>query len=313
MPLVLPSRQIHYSQKFTAGARAAAQSCGVLIYKQIIFVSRLVAHTRSMWAAALLLSLAFPYDPRRANPDMECALSLAEGKDGIVIDVGANGGTESMLAHRRGRKVYAFECLPSAYMELHVLFRRLYPNVTVIHACAGQHTHIGELHLAQDSSSLSANNVEQAPHGSWEHKKAMREAVPREPALVQALDGLFHGPAAGSDSARERIALVKVDTQGTEHTVLLGMQQLLRRDLPVVQYEDMGILGKAYRWFNRTGDARTSLLEPLGYECLPTHEVQTCMHVSSAADRNARALIATACHHGQAGRGVVREGDVARG
>ena len=26
-------------------------------------------------------------------------------------------------------------------------------------------------------------------------------------------------------------------------------------------------------------------------------EVQTCMHVSSAADRNARALIATACHH----------------
>ena len=33
-----------------------------------------------MWAAAavLLTSLGFPYDPRRANPDMECALALAE-------------------------------------------------------------------------------------------------------------------------------------------------------------------------------------------------------------------------------------------
>lgn len=186
-------------------------------------------------ALVVLASVAFPYDPRRASPLMDCALSLTEGADGVVVDVGANGGTESMLALRRGRKVYAFECLPSAYMELHALFRLNYPNVTVIHACAGQKTHIGELHLAQDSSSLSAANVEQAPHGTWERKKAMREAVPYEPALVQALDELLLASADGKP--RERIALVKVDTQGTEHAVLLGMEQVLRRDLPVLACE----------------------------------------------------------------------------
>ena len=135
-------------------------------------------------AALVVLQRRLPR-PAAGKPADGCALSLAEGTDGVVVDVGANGGTESMLALRRGRKVYAFECLPSAYMELHALFRLNYPNVTVIHACAGQKTHIGELHLAQDSSSLSAANVEQAPHGTWERKKAMREAVPYEPALYR--------------------------------------------------------------------------------------------------------------------------------
>ena len=56
---------------------------------------------------------------------MAHALALARGRPGIVIDVGANNGKQSMMAVRAERNVVAVECLSSAYIELLKIFRNI--------------------------------------------------------------------------------------------------------------------------------------------------------------------------------------------
>ena len=210
-----------------------------------------------------------PFDPRRTNAGFSHVLHLADGLAGAVIDVGANGGAEARIASRAGRTVYSFECLTSAYAELlHDPAYRALPNVTLFHACAGKDQRMAVLHLAQDSSSLTAANV---AHG-YELKKARREPTHTEPVLVQPLDPYFlrSPPPAPPQLAMQPIALIKVDVQGTEASVLEGLRGVIERDRPVVMYEEMRVQPRYnYAWFRSDGDPR-QWLEPLGYACNKT-------------------------------------------
>jgi hypothetical protein len=67
------------------------------------------------------------------------------------------------------------------------------PNATILHFCAGSSVHTAALHLADDSSSLIANNV---AHGYEAHKAralALRRQNPG--ALVAAVTLLAVAPA----------------------------------------------------------------------------------------------------------------------
>jgi FkbM family methyltransferase len=210
--------------------------------------------------------LALPFDPHRTNGGFSHALDLAKGLPGAIIDVGANGGAEAHLGSLAGRAVFSFECLASAYNELigNVAFRSL-PNVTLVHACAGAAPRITTLHHAQDSSSLNAENTAH----DRELKKSRREHVHTESVLVQPLDPFFLGAAATASAlaVHGNIALIKVDTQGTEASVLAGLRGVIERDRPVIMYEDMrkhAVFN--YRWFVNDGDPK-AMLEPLGYHC----------------------------------------------
>lgn len=181
------------------------------------------------------------------------------------------------MAHRAGRRVYAFECLAQAYAELLPILRPLHPNITLVHACAGEHTRIGELHLAFDSSSMHAENAERAPMHSAERQKARRDASQEgtkvQAVLVQPLDGLFPAPNAGNGTRTDPIALLKVDTQGSELSVLRGVQQLLARDRPVILHEDVRYYKPLARWFKRDAGDTKAFLAPLGYGCVRAGQV----------------------------------------
>lgn len=179
------------------------------------------------------------------------ALQLAAKKPGAVLDVGANGGKQSMMAVLAGRKVYAVECLSRAYTELLDIFRgHSTQTISVLHACGGHQPQLGQLHLASDSSSLFEHNV-MSGREAQKHKAEMRAI---EPVVVLPLDLLFRSQA---------VALVKVDTQGAEFSVLTGLSEVLRQR-PVIMYESVN---RFVRAAGKSFKDPQEVLRPLGYNC----------------------------------------------
>ena len=162
-------------------------------------------------------------------PQMEAGLRRARRLEGIVVDVGANGGKETRLALEHGRSVVAVECLSDAYMQLLESFAEN-SKVSVLHVCDGTKTAVMTLNLADDSSSLIAENI---AHGK-ELEKASRthntRRNNREMAVVAALDNLIEKST--------RVALIKIDVQGFESAVLQGASRIIEENLPVLIYED---------------------------------------------------------------------------
>ncbi|KAL3892981.1 MAG: hypothetical protein SGPRY_014592, partial [Prymnesium sp.] len=204
---------------------------------------------------------AFRRHARAPDPAILESLTRAEGLPGCVIDVGANGGQQAFAALSAGRRVYSVECLGTAYNHLlKAASHGVFPNVrnwTLLHACAGSNARISRLHLAFDSSSLLPGNVARGYESLKANWSAQRLGRAFEDVIVQPLDTLL---------SAEQVALVKVDTQGSEYDVLLGMSNILKKNLPVVQYECMGCVRADYKWFQESGNVM-QLLQPLGYKC----------------------------------------------
>lgn len=147
--------------------------------------------------------------------------------EGIVLDVGANGGCEMTTALSHGRRVVGVECLASAYNELLQAEEIINnPNATLLHVCASNSTRMAELNLASDSSSLIEANVA----SGLEFKKVPKAGRTRESVVLVPLDELL--------PVQERVAVIKVDVQGLEYEVLQGLLRTIRRDHPVIGYED---------------------------------------------------------------------------
>ena len=194
---------------------------------------------------------------------MSKLLELAASKEGIVVDVGANGGCEMSNALRHGRRVIGVECLASAYEQLlntaHISEN---PNATLLHICAGSRIQIGELHVASDSSSLIKSNVAKGA----ELRKVPKTGKRRESVVIVPVDSLL--------SPSERVAVIKVDVQGEEYNVVKGLMQTITRDLPVIGYEDV---------FKEQSGNVLDLLSPLGYVCDQLGGERVCSHGSLAS------------------------------
>jgi FkbM family methyltransferase len=211
--------------------------------------------------ASFLLVLSLPFRIKESCPLMTCALRLAAGRPGLVLDVGANGGCESNLALMAGRKVIAVECLASAYWELLQEPRfRSHPNLTLLHTCAGAVVNITTLYLASDSSSLMEENVAHGVEAGKAKKSRKANANMRaESEVIVPLDLLV--PAA------EPVALIKIDVQGAEAGVLRGLRRTLARHLPIVTFEYISHHpGYREKW-STNGNPAHDQLEPLGYAC----------------------------------------------
>ena len=82
-------------------------------------------------------------------------LRKSKGREGIMIDVGANGGQQTRLGVEAGFDVLALECLSSAYQHLLSKYSIGWgKQVNLVHVCAGSNFKLMDLHLADDSSSL---------------------------------------------------------------------------------------------------------------------------------------------------------------
>lgn len=139
-----------------------------------------------------------------------------------VIDVGANVGHYTLrlseLVGSRGR-VLAFEPVPDTF-ELLAAAACLAPfhNITLFNAAASSSTALASMSIPRDPSGL--RNYYRAQLG---------DGPPDVQALCLPVDGL-ELPA--------RVALVKIDAEGHELSVLHGMSRLLQRDHPVLLVED---------------------------------------------------------------------------
>ena len=139
-----------------------------------------------------------------------------------VIDIGANVGHYtkrfSELVGERGR-VLAFEPVPTTFSLLSAnveLFT--YPNVTLINAAVSNKLDVVGMSIPKFSSGLT--NYYQAQLSSAPDSELF--------VVTISLDSLC---------INQRIALVKIDTEGHESFVLPGMQQLIENHHPILIIE----------------------------------------------------------------------------
>lgn len=191
-----------------------------------------------------------------------------------MLDVGAAFSGESIMGHKMGFQVVAFEARETEYKQIVAATQR-FRKIEVINAAVADISGPVSFFMAIDSSSLLKSAVE----GEREAPKAQSERKQKVTVQGVTLD----------EVAAERgikIGFMKVDVQGAEYNVLRGAIHILRRDKPVVNFEYTPYLVDGGSWLESSPILRESprvlaLMERLGYECMPC-----------AADPNMAACVA---------------------
>ena len=162
------------------------------------------------------------------------ALSVSQmSNDAFLLDVGAAFGYEIKIARRANIPVIGFECNSDEYQRLKQMFAAD-PNVTMIHACLGDHVGVTELYRAADSSSTIRTNV-MGPGERWKHRREKRKV---ETVPLLTLDHVVR-------TLNVKVGFLKIDVQGAEESVLRGAVETIRRQRPHVFYEDTFTRGGA--------------------------------------------------------------------
>lgn len=144
--------------------------------------------------------------------------------DGVVIDVGANVGVHSVHYASlvpRGT-VIAFEPSRTTFALLLRNVRGL-PNVIPLNVALADTSGVRRFHVAQDNAHSGLKDTGR--------KRILREEWVAGFAGDELLAPLLRN---------RRVDLVKIDVEGFETEVLLGMQQLLRTQKPVIFCEVFG-------------------------------------------------------------------------
>ena len=216
---------------------------------RMAFVSLLVDARETAtggWGMALKLS--------RALPLVGCTSHL----DDIAVDVGARGGGETRMALNAGYTVLAIECHAKAFRS----FRAMYANDSRVHAhfgCASDHGGNATFHIAGDSSSLHEKAVTT--------RKVERMKRPTNGALTTTVPLLVVDDLLATLGGR--VCAVKVDVQGNELGVFLGMVRTFARHRPVLYFEHAVV--------NLGDDAQRLIpwVQAQGYLCHP-HVCEYC-------------------------------------
>ena len=155
--------------------------------------------------------------------------------DKLMVDVGAAYGWEALIARRHGNPVLSFECRHDEYERIkHFRDALGDPHWALEHGCLSNVSGTGTLYRAHHSSSLSQSNVA----GGREKKLAGREKNKTESIPLVRLDSFLLESAPPLGGRWPEVGYLKVDTQGHEAQVLSGALETIRRDRPIVNYED---------------------------------------------------------------------------
>lgn len=151
---------------------------------------------------------------------------LIRSSDAIAIDVGANVGVVTRYFSRYFAVTHAMEPIPYLSARL----KRLQNTRIKVHACAvgaedGQitiRTPVGAdgqpYHALSTASSTNSLSM-------YVHESVIECVVPQ-----RRLSSLITKDAG-------RVGYIKIDVEGFEHAVLLGADELIARDRPVIQME----------------------------------------------------------------------------
>lgn len=152
----------------------------------------------------------------------ETELILRQVKKGdVVVDVGANIGYYTVLLAQKAKKVYAFE--PDS-INFEILKKNIkangLENVVAIKAAVGSKE--GKLGLYKSKENFGDHKLFQIPLGSAASPFDKRETV-----KIIKLD----------DFVKEKVDLIKIDTQGWEPEVIEGAKNLIKKWKPVMFLE----------------------------------------------------------------------------
>lgn len=162
-----------------------------------------------------------------------------------VIDVGANIGHYTLALSRLvgpAGRVVAFEPIPETFSVLTRCVERAgIKNVTLINAAAT--TEFGELAMNLPTDRSGMTNYYQASIGEGPHDGDCRQVL---------------GFAIDDMRISQRVALIKIDAEGHDSSVLNGAWELIARDRPTLIVED-------------PDEAAKARLEGLGYTEIRNH------------------------------------------
>jgi len=162
------------------------------------------------------------------KPQMLDALQYAQPTcpQGLVVDVGANGGKETNAAAAYGYHVLSIECLKAEFMRLEAGWKGS-DKITLLNGCASDKLSLQTFHEASASSSLHAEAVSSGP----ERAKARRGGNRVKRTLTFPLDPIIEGYGG------MRVCVIKIDTQGHELMVMKGLRSSITTHRPVVIFE----------------------------------------------------------------------------
>lgn len=250
-----------------------------------------------------------------ATTVIHVALELAQDKPGVFIDVGAFQGFEAAQALDAGRRTVSLECSLDPFYELVgrntengdclrtpcCLLDDALKNgsAAVLHACASAETRLGTVHVGEDASSLFAGNVP-------DRLRRQIKGPTTHAAVVVPLDELL---------PTERVAVIKIDAQGSEYDVLVGASRMLARDLPVIVYEWENELPSNFDAHSRKKGISLRpwhLLRALGYNCTkdfsPVPDISFLSSDRSVGSRKPDDLDLDQGHYGADWLCLVRDG-----
>lgn len=198
------------------------------------------------------------FDPRHreASDATILAHEIAQLSEGdVFIDVGANIGYYSILAARRvgtAGVVLAFEPSQREFARLvQNLALNACGNVVPVSVALGVVPAIAELHIAPTHTGLNTLHVSSTAAHAFGNATTERVLVPRFDDFVAPL------------FAARGVRLMKIDVEGAEMDVLLGMQESLRRQL--FERIVVEITPRFLERFGHSKEALYALLENCGY------------------------------------------------
>ena len=182
---------------------------------------------------------------KKYEPELHLLPFLVD-PEAVSVDAGANRGSYTYFLSKLSKHVFAYEPNPAMRQFLK---RASAKNVTVSDVALSDSTGQAEFAVPKSKTKRSYGNnagsleVDQLAE---ENDELVRFTVP-----TRRLD----------DENLEKVGFIKIDVEGHEREVLLGAQQLIARDRPVLLIEMMeGLFGKA-------ADEDIAFVEQMGYQC----------------------------------------------
>ena len=133
--------------------------------------------------------------------------------DGVALDIGANIGNHSLYFSDYFKKVLSFELIPRTFKVLS-LNSELAKNITCFNVGLSDCEKLALIHI--NPSNMGGSGIT----GKGTHSQTIS---------LKTLDSLI--------DPLEDIKLIKIDVEGHEYEALLGSEEVIRRNNPIILFE----------------------------------------------------------------------------